>query len=329
MSIRRSNGLFISSSEVVRSIEKIANMAGVPSAPVLTVDAGTGNLSWTAATGSGGATLGYAVTVDPPGPTVTISGTSATVTGYTPGLTYTFTVMAINNSGVGVPSVPKTITIAFNAATGGTTSDIANYQGSGQTWRLHTFTSSGTLTVTSAFLPFNILLVANGNGGGGTSGGAAGGGAGGRVLNSAGVALASGALSVVIGGNTTIPGYSSASGSQVGQNTAGPTSSVEGSSTHYGGGGGAGGPAAPSVWPDIHTGPAGQPGGAGGGGAGGRGGTDGQSSNGWGGGSGGPGTNGLGGGGGGAGGYFANNWGGFTPGGSGGSGRASIAYRIS
>ena len=329
MAIRRANGLFVSSNEVERSLWKVNYKSGAPSQPVLTVDSGTGNLSWTAATGAAGATIGYGVTVFPTGPSVAISGTSGIVTNYSPGITYTFTVWAVNIAGMGIPSIPKTIDIGFNVATGGTVADISDYLGTGETWRTHTFTSSSTLTVTSASLPFDILLVANGGGGGGTRGGAGGGGAGGRVLNSLGVPLSSGDLSVVIGSNTTIPGYTSASGTQAGQATPGATSSVTGTLSNYGGGGGAGGPAGLGTWPNIHTGPAGQNGGAGGGGPGGRGGTDGQSANGWGGGAGSPGTNGLGGGGGGAGGYHANNWNGFTPGGAGGTGRAVISYRIS
>lgn len=58
----------------------------------------------------------------------------------------------------------------WNAATGGTTSDISNYNGTGETWRLHTISSNTTFTVTSSIDSFRILLVGGGGGGNGDSG---------------------------------------------------------------------------------------------------------------------------------------------------------------
>ena len=324
MSVRRANGLSLSSHLVQKSLWDLSYTEGIPSEPVLTVES-DGNLSWTAVTGSAGATLGYGVSIFPTGPTVTISGTTATISGYSPGTTYSFYVWGVNSAGRGPSSALETMTVAFNAATGGTTADITNYLGTGETWRTHTFTSSSNLVVTSAFLPAKVLLVANGSGGGGgRSTSAGGGGAGGYVYTNETVSMTASTMPVVVGAPTTFAGLSSSSGPRAGQNGSGPTSSVSGTSTNYGGGGGAGGNAGPGIG-NIHSGPPGQTGGAGGGGRGGRGGTPDQASNGWGGTGGGGGTAGLGGGGGGGGGS-AN--GANTGGGGGGTGRCIISYRI-
>ncbi|MFA6329260.1 MAG: glycine-rich domain-containing protein [Candidatus Micrarchaeia archaeon] len=104
------------------------------------------------------------------------------------------------------------------AATGGTITDIAGY-------RVHTFTSGGTFTITSGSGPFEILIV----GGGGSYGnpGAWGGGMGGAggVLMGTLTGL-SGSYSVVVGAGGT-------GGSNTG--TQGSSSSF-GSYTAYGGG---------------------------------------------------------------------------------------------
>ena len=80
----------------------------------------------------------------------------------------------------------------FNMAFGGNTViDIPNYNGTGKLWRVHTFTSSGTLdVVSSGVLPyssqFSVLVVAGGGGGAGGTGNnaqGAGGGNGGAFSN--------------------------------------------------------------------------------------------------------------------------------------------------
>lgn len=142
----------------------------------------------------------------------------------------------------------------FNLATGGnSTVDVANYNGTGQLWRVHTFTSNGTLTVVSGLDPFKVLCV--GGGGGGTLGG---GGAGG--FSDTTTTLTSGSNSVVVGGGGSIGGNGSsssvgsvsvggggaggASGSWAG-GTSGTPNSYSGSGKphpeYYGSGGGAAG----------------------------------------------------------------------------------------
>ena len=64
----------------------------------------------------------------------------------------------------------------FNEATGGTVTEIANYNGSGELWRVHTFTSSGSLVVSSDADPNGFRVYALGGGGAGGAGGGGGGG---------------------------------------------------------------------------------------------------------------------------------------------------------
>lgn len=59
--------------------------------------------------------------------------------------------------------------VGYNNATGGTVTEVPNYNGTNELWRVHTFNTSGTLTVLSSSVPFRVLTV--GNGGGGATGG--------------------------------------------------------------------------------------------------------------------------------------------------------------
>jgi hypothetical protein len=61
---------------------------------------------------------------------------------------------------------------AWNAATGGTVSDVTNYNGTGQKWRFHTFSAGATLTVTKATQTFRVF--GSGGAGGGQSSGCCG-----------------------------------------------------------------------------------------------------------------------------------------------------------
>ena len=68
----------------------------------------------------------------------------------------------------------------FNLATGGTVADVSNYNGTGHTFRVHTFTSGGTFIVSENTNNFDYLIIAGGGGGGGGYQGG-GGGAGGML----------------------------------------------------------------------------------------------------------------------------------------------------
>jgi len=126
----------------------------------------------------------------------------------------------------------------FNAASGGTESTVSNYNGTGQTWKVHQFSSgTTTLTVNTAIKDFTYLICAGGGGGGGVGNGDGGGGAGG-LLNGTWTAgqLSAGSYSVVVGNagqNSTWNGLTCSAG--------GGGANRYGSGGSGGSGGGAGG----------------------------------------------------------------------------------------
>jgi len=124
----------------------------------------------------------------------------------------------------------------YNAATGGSVKTVSNYNGTGQTWRVHTFTGSGTFTVQEGKQPFHVLLVGGGGyGGGGAGSGSGGGGGGGGVLEYASRSIEAGAHAVSVGSagkNTTFTGLTARAGGNGGVEGPG------GSGASGGGGGG-------------------------------------------------------------------------------------------
>ena len=195
----------------------------------------------------------------------------------------------------------------FNSATGGTVTTVEDYNGTGQRWRVHTFTSSGTFTVQSGKLPFRVLVVGSGyHAESGSSDWSGHGGAGGKSLEVEQAEIGVGAHSVVVaapsGKASSIVGITSSNGVSGGTRGAnrnannsgagsggrggdGPYYYTTGSKVYYcgGGGGGAnggaygggyggnrgGGKGQPTPNPKIHSDQYGHPntGGGGGGGA--------------------------------------------------------------
>ena len=130
---------------------------------------------------------------------------------------------------------------AWNSATGGTITDVINYNGTGETWRIHTFKSNDTFQVAIAAQPFRVLCVAAGyKGADGGYHGSGGGGRGGNVLDGD-HKYAKGAHPVTIGQSngaaTTVGEISSAAG---GQGGAGGHGTSYTGSNNAGGAGGAG-----------------------------------------------------------------------------------------
>lgn len=138
------------------------------------------NLTWPTA---GGSPVSYEISKDD---VVTNVGNinSYNVTGLTIGQSYNFKVRPIFSDGStgGWSYVKSSGPNGFNSATGGTITTVANYNGTGQTWKIHSFTSSGTLSVTDApgVNSFRVLAVGGGGNGGSSAGG---GGGGGQVLD--------------------------------------------------------------------------------------------------------------------------------------------------
>lgn len=148
--------------------------------------------------GGGGAVTGYDLYVA--NQTNAWNNTTASpisVSGLTPNSYYVFYVRAKNAYGVGPQSAGfgATTNPVFMSATGGTTT---TYSSGGFTYRSHTFTSSGTFTVSTvgSFGTVDAVIVAGGGGGGTDRGG--GGGAGGMRTTSP--TLAATSYGVTVGG---------------------------------------------------------------------------------------------------------------------------------
>lgn len=179
-------------------------------APVLTATGGDTQvvLTWTAATGA--TVLSYEVekngVVENVGSVLT-----KTYTGLTNGQAYSFRVRAVvnyvqspwSNTASATPVVP------WNAATGGTVApvDVPNYNGTGQTWRVHRFTAGGDFTVTAAPRQFNVLLVGGGGGGAGCTDTMGGGGGAGGMFDGL-LTIPAGTHAVTVGNGGTGTGAS-------------------------------------------------------------------------------------------------------------------------
>jgi hypothetical protein len=155
-------------------------------------------LTWSASpAGKKSPITAYTVTGSPAG-TCTGPKLGCVVRGLTNGTTYSFTVNAANANIVGPesPAVSATPRV-FNVATGGT---VTTYTRGGRTFRVHTFTGSSTLTITSAAQPFRVLVVAGGGGSVASPDGTVGLGGGGGIIDARRMALPARTLNVVVGG---------------------------------------------------------------------------------------------------------------------------------
>lgn len=162
----------------------------------------------------------------------------------------------VNFGYVNVAGTWKLVYTNFNSATGGnSTTDVSDYLGTGQTWRVHVFTSSGTFSVSQGPQTFKYFVLGGGAGGGYGTGGGRG------YSSESTVSLPTGNISVTVGaavsggydettnrdapgnnGNpSSIDSYATAAGGVsrgdiVGD---GATTTITGSSVSYGGSGGA------------------------------------------------------------------------------------------
>lgn len=211
------------------------------------------NLSWPPAAGS---PVSYELSINDiivnVGNVTSYSASSLTI-----GNNYNFKVRPVfSDSSVGGWSYFKNGSpTGFNSATGGTTTTVTNYNGTGQTWKVHTFTSNGTFVVTDSPGIYSFRVLCVGGGGGGTFGG---GGAGGFVDTTTSLSTGSNSVVVGLGGGIGGNGGSSSissitagggsagggTGSWAGGSSGTPTSYSGGGKPHpeyYGSGGGSGG----------------------------------------------------------------------------------------
>jgi hypothetical protein len=82
---------------------------GAPTGVTAVPENGQAVVSWTPST-SGGAATSYKVTASPGGISVTTTGTTATLTGLTNGISYTFTATAVNSAGTAVSAASAPVT---------------------------------------------------------------------------------------------------------------------------------------------------------------------------------------------------------------------------
>lgn len=171
--------------------------------------------------------------------------TSYTASGLIVGQTYNFKVRPVYSDGStgGWSYFKNRGPNGFNNASGGNTvTTINNYNSTGQTWKIHTFTSNGTFSVTDSpnINSFRTLVV----GGGGSGGGATGGGGGGGQVIDTTTNLSLGDYAITVGSQnlsssigalvTAVAGGSGTSGRQGAYNGCGGPGGTSGNG--FGGG---------------------------------------------------------------------------------------------
>lgn len=221
--------------------------AGTPS--VTSQSSGQVGLSWTAPAFSGGAPIiDYKIEYSSNGGSTWTewshtpsTATSATVTGIPDYLTYIFRVSAKNAVGNGAASGNSGQALQFNAGSGGTEQTISNYNGTGQTWKVHTFTANSSFTMSRKVTDSSLLVV--GGGGAGSIGvcgtgqmecAGSGGGGGGYYMSTT-------AQIPVTSHSVTIGGGGGASGGAGGSTVFGTIQTSTGAPSHGGQTGGSGG----------------------------------------------------------------------------------------
>jgi hypothetical protein len=97
---------------------------GPPTSPTAaSTSYGTATITWHAPSDTGGGAItGYTITADPGGDTDSTAGTatSDTISGLTPGATYTFTITATTDGGTSIPSAPSNPVVIDNVPGSGT-----------------------------------------------------------------------------------------------------------------------------------------------------------------------------------------------------------------
>lgn len=175
---------------------------GGPGAPVNLVQNGAVISFDAGEEGDAGPTLAYAATIEPEGPTLEVTsddpavGGQVRIVGPSVGVQYVVSIFGVNRAGKGKEADIGPFVVPFNEATGGSTKIEENYNGTGEDWRVHSFTSNGTFTVTSDAYDFRVLLV---GGGECSNSGSGNGGFGGVVYENLSETLLAGDYSVIVG----------------------------------------------------------------------------------------------------------------------------------
>ena len=163
-------------------------------------------INFTAGTEGSSPITSYVAAVIPSGPTATVVSADLSVGGYVELSNFAFdtdyivSISAVNGFGQGEAAYTNSFdfTSPYNSASGGTETIVDDYNGTGEKWKVHTFESSGTLSVVSASTPFRYLVVGAGGSGGSTTEGG-GGGCGGVVDSSGSLSVGNIAITVGVG----------------------------------------------------------------------------------------------------------------------------------
>ena len=120
--------------------------------------------------GSAGPTIAYGAYITPSGDGATVEvdqeTLEATVSGTEPFVNYVVSIYGVNAAGKGEPASTFPFQLNYNEATGGTVTVIDDFDGTGERWQAHLFTSSGDFTAVSSPQPFTYGMFAGGGGGG-------------------------------------------------------------------------------------------------------------------------------------------------------------------
>ena len=125
------------------------------------------------AEGSAGPTIAYGAYINPSGDGATVEvdqeTLEATVSGTEPFVDYVLSIYGVNVAGKGEPVSTFPFQMNYNEATGGTETVVDDYNGTGEQWAVHTFTSSEAFEVASSSKPFHTMVVGGGGSGAGGS----------------------------------------------------------------------------------------------------------------------------------------------------------------
>ena len=194
--------------------------------------------------GSAGPTIAYGAYITPSGDGATVEvdqeTLEATVSGTEPFVDYVVSIYGVNAAGKGEPVSTFPFQLNYNSATGGTVTEIDDYNGTGETWRTHTFLATETFEIASSPKPYSYLLVGRGGDPGtfpANSGGVGGGGGGGGFLNKTDQVIPAGSHEVVIANPVSFNGDSAATGDRGQGESNGSNGGSSGIPTRHSGGG--------------------------------------------------------------------------------------------
>ena len=149
------------------------SLEGAPGFPIILNQSVSGSVVFFEAgmEGSAGPTIAYGAYITPSGYGAIVEvdqeTLEATVSGTEPFVDYVVSIYGVNVAGAGEAASTFPFQLNYNEATGGTVTEIDDYNGTGETWRTHTFLASETFEIASSPKPFHTIVVGGGGSGAG------------------------------------------------------------------------------------------------------------------------------------------------------------------